>query len=156
MELVSLCPLRVASTVWQRKGQRALTVVCKGTFKLTPGELTLADEQEPILKQDLHHGNEPSRSLRVAGEFAPIKQRFDVVLIGSAFAPNAELVRSLVVRVSLGSLRKSFEVSGDRYFDAQGVLSPAEAFASLPLVYERTAGGGGHQQPGRPFVGATG
>jgi hypothetical protein len=147
MDLVSLCPLRVASTVWQRKGQRALTVVCKGTFKLTPGELTLADEQEPILKQDLHHGNEPTRSLRVAGELAPIKQRFDVVLIGSAFAPNAELVRSLVVRLSLAGLRKSFEVYGDRFVDAQGVLSPAEAFASLPLVYERAAGGEGTSNP---------
>lgn len=53
MDVVSTSPLRVASLIWQpRAGSYSLTVLCKATFVLTPGEAQLAPEQDPLTRAD--------------------------------------------------------------------------------------------------------
>jgi hypothetical protein len=55
MDIVSLCRLRVAGLLWQpRAGAHALTILCKATFALRPGESPLAEEQDAPSKLDIY------------------------------------------------------------------------------------------------------
>src|SRR5262245_56467957 len=112
MDLVSNTPLRTASIIWQpRAGAFSLTVVCKATFLLRPGESQLAQTQEPLTKADEPWSGDPTRSLWAASDIAPLKPRADVMLVGHAFAPGQVPVRSLRVRLNVGEIDKTIEIS---------------------------------------------
>src|SRR4051812_40805315 len=115
MDVLPLGPLRVASVVWQpRRGVWALTAVCKATYTLTPVESPLAAEQEYPNEDDNHWNDDPARSLYSPSDLVPFKPRADVTLVGHAFAPRKEPVRSLVVRLIVGEVSKAIEVFGER------------------------------------------
>jgi hypothetical protein len=142
MIAVSTCPLPVASLLWQpQPGVWTLTVVCRATFLLRPGESVLAPDQEDPIEQDDHWNDDPHRSLRLASDLVPMKPRADITLVGNAFAPGHAAVRSLVVRLLVGELDKSIEVLADRSFDQEGTLHEGPLFSRMPLLYERAAGG---------------
>jgi len=124
-----------------------LTVVCRATFLLRPGESVLAPDQEDPIEQDDHWNDDPGRSLRLASDLVPMKPRADITLVGNAFAPGHAAVRSLVVRLLVGELDKSIEVLGDRSFDQDGALHEGPPFSRMPLLYERAAGGADTPNP---------
>src|SRR5206468_2579065 len=101
---------------------------------------------------------DPQRSLYSPSDLAPFKQRGDVMLVGHAFAPRGEPVRSLVVRIIVGEVDKSIEVHGERAWSPDGLLREGPRFAKMPLRYERAAGGPDTRNPvgirpdGRPDV----
>ncbi len=141
MDVVSLCPLRATSFVWQNApGRHVRTVVCKATFRLAPGQSTLAEEQEPPNETDDHWDDDPARSVFAPTDLAPRKARADVVLVGHAFAPHDQPARSVVVRFIVGGIDKSIEVFRDRAV-VQGELRVGSSFRKMPLAYERAAGG---------------
>ncbi|MEP7120053.1 MAG: DUF2169 domain-containing protein [Byssovorax sp.] len=140
MDVVSSCRLPVASLVWQPSASAwALTVVCKATFVLRPGESPLAPEQEAPSPEDEHWNKDAAQSLRVASDLAPMKARAEVVLVGQAFAPGQQPVRSLVARLIVGELDKAIEVHCDRAFSPEGALLEGQRISRLPIVYERAA-----------------
>jgi hypothetical protein len=142
MEVVSLSPLRVASVLWQpRPGAYALTVVCKATYALAPGECTLARDQEPPNEADAHWNDDPARSLHFASDLVPFKARPEVLLTGLSYAPRGQPVPSLVARLIVGEIDKSIEVHCDRAFTQDGKMREGSRFVKMPLVYERAAGG---------------
>jgi hypothetical protein len=141
MEVVSLCPCRVGSLVWQRAGTFFQTIVFKATYSLAPGVSSLARSQEYINEDDNHWNDDPARSVYSPSDFAPFKRRADVVLVGHAFAPHKEPVRTLVCRLVVGGVDKSIEVYGERAFSADGLLREGPRFLKMPLRYERAAGG---------------
>ncbi|NUP05678.1 MAG: DUF2169 domain-containing protein [Polyangiaceae bacterium] len=142
MEVVSNGPLPVASLVWQaRPTIWVLTVVCKATFTLGPGELSLAPMQEPIRERDAHREDDGARSLIEASDLVPFKQGADVVLVGSAYAPGGRPTQSLVARMIIGEINKPIHVMGDRQFTADGELQEGASFTRMSLAYERAAGG---------------
>ena len=118
-----------------------LTIVCRATFVLAPGEATLAAEQEPIAAAERPYPDGSSRGVYAPCDLVPMKPAADVVLVGQAFAPGQKPVRSLVARLVVGDVDKRVEVYCDRHFDPQGALREGPPFATLPLVYERAAGG---------------
>jgi hypothetical protein len=148
MEVVSVGPLRVASVLWQ-KGPQAwvLTVACKATFELAPGSSPLADEQLPIQEADGYWGEDPARSLHSPSDLAPVKPRADVVLVGSAFAPDGTPVRSLIARLSVSGVEKSIECFADRVVAADDRVQEGAGFSRMSLLYERAAGGPGTTNP---------
>jgi hypothetical protein len=148
MELVSVSPLRVSSLLWQ-KGPSAwvLTLVCKATYDLLPGEARLADDQESPNESDDHWNDDVSRSVRSPSDLAPLKLRADVVLVGSAFAPGGVPARSLVARLAVGKIDKSIECWADRVVAHDGTLQEGAGFTRMPLVWERAAGGPGTINP---------
>src|SRR5262245_53621696 len=100
MDVVSTCPLRVASMVWPpAPGFSALTVVCKAAFQLQPGEARLLEEQEAPVEDDAYWEGNPAGSLCAPSELVPYKTRADVLLVGRAFAPEGKPVRSLLARI---------------------------------------------------------
>ena len=142
MKVVSSCPMRVESGVWQAaSGVSVVTVAAKATFVLQPTESPLAGEQEEPNAADGYWDDDERRSLHVAGDLAPRKARADVILVGAAFAPRGQPMRSLVARMVIGDVDKSIEVFADRAFALDGSLHEGQGFTKMPLTWERAAGG---------------
>ncbi|WP_437655273.1 DUF2169 domain-containing protein [Sorangium sp. So ce1182] len=151
MDLISECALRVAKVGWQpRHGSFAFTVVCKATFELRPDLSPLAATQVPVVEADVSTGD--YGALALASELVPLKKRPEVLVAGHAYAPEGRPVPSLVARLSAGEIDKAIQVVGDRYFGRDGLLGEPAGFTTMPLVWERAAGGPGTPNPaGRPL-----
>ena len=142
MEVLSRSSLPSSSLLWQSApGAWTITFVTKATFQLSPGQATLAASQEPIGEEDSHWDDDPRRSLYAASDLEPVKPRVDVVLVGSAFAPQGQPVRSLLARLGVGEIDKTIEVHLDRVLSPEGVRVEGTPFARMSLSYERAAGG---------------
>lgn len=118
-----------------------LTVVCKATFLLLPGESPLHSPQEPLYEDDRYWEDNRTRSLAVASDMVPYKPRADVVLVGSAYAPGKKAARSIVARLVVGEVDKSLEAFCDRTFTQDGQLREGPWVNNVSLRYEQAAGG---------------
>lgn len=148
MDVVSTGPLRVSSILWQPKPATwVLTVVCKATFVLGPGESRLADDQDDPTPADAHWDDDEGKSLRRAGDLAPFKPRADIILVGHAYAPRKQQAMSVTTRLLVGEVDKSIDVHADRAFSQDGSLRQGAPFSKMPLRYERAAGGAGTSNP---------
>ncbi|NUQ73411.1 MAG: DUF2169 domain-containing protein [Polyangiaceae bacterium] len=148
MEIVRLGPLPSAFLLWQsRPNAWGLTLVCKATFHLQPGEAALTTEQLPIYERDQHWDGNTSRSVHAPCDVVPFKPCADILLVGSAFAPNQTPVQSLVASLTFGEMTKSVEIHCDRAMMMDGSIQEGSGFVQMPLVYELTAGGPGHWNP---------
>jgi hypothetical protein len=148
MELVSVSPLRAGFVVWQKRpGEWQVTVHCRATYELEPGESRLAAKQEEPHETDCHWEGDPARSLYAPGDVAPAKARADVILVGSAYAPGGIPVSSLVTRLCVAGIDKSIEVFGRRAITQDGALQEGAPFDRMPLAYEVAAGGPGTPNP---------
>ena len=148
MEIVSACPLPVGSLVWRAwSGAVVLTVVCKATFLLRSIESPLAEEQDPIVDADRYWNDDPREALLAATDLVPFKRRADIILVGHAFAPSSDPVRSLRARLCVGGVDKIIEVFGDRVFTHEGVLREGSRFARSPIHWRHAAGGPGTSNP---------
>lgn len=141
MQVHSVGPVRTGSCVWQQRGNFILTVVCKTTYWLRPGEAVIAPEQEALNEADDHWDDDPNRSVRAPSDLMPTKLRPEVTLVGYAYAPNKQLVRSLVARLIVGDMDKSIEVFCDRTFLPDGSLQEGQRFTRMRLTWERAGGG---------------
>ncbi len=134
--------------MWQpRPGAWMLTVVCKATYVLMPGESPLAPEQDEPTDADGYWNDDETRSLSFASDLAPFKRRADVLVVGHAFAPKRRPVGSLIARLVVGDVDKTIAVFGDRAWTPEGQLQEGPRFAQMPLRWERAAGGPGTANP---------
>jgi hypothetical protein len=147
MELINETSLIAGYNVGLEPGGRELlVVVVKGTFTLPrAGDApALNDKQVALVMADVFRG-EPGKTAPVfEADFAPRKQRCDVLLIGSAHAPGGQAVRRMRVRMKVGSIEKAADVVGDRVWRvglAGITASSPEPFESMPLTYDRAFGG---------------
>lgn len=148
MDIVSSGPFRTGSLVWlQHPETWTLTVIAKTTFRLQPNELAIAEEQDALCVDDVYWNDDRTRSLYAPSDFVPFKPRVDVLLVGSAFAPRKEPVRSLIARLVVGEMDKSIEVMGERTLMRDGQIREGFPFAKMPIRYERAAGGPGTTNP---------
>lgn len=148
MDVLSVSPFRVGSVLWRSRPDRwTLTVVCKGTYVLAPGEATLAAEQDEVNERDDHWDDDPRRSVHAPSDLAPFKPRADVMLVGHAFAPRSEAVRSLVARLQVGEVEKAVEVMSPRLWTQSGELREGARWNKMPLRWENAAGGPGTWNP---------
>lgn len=142
MQIIAASPFSSASLIWQpRPGVWALTVICKATFTLLPGESSLAPAPDPPNDADDHWNDDPRRSLHAASDLVPFKRRVDVVLVGHAYAARGQPVSSLVARLGVAGVDKAVEVHADRVWTPDGHLREGARFTRMPLRWERAAGG---------------
>ncbi len=142
MDVVSVCPFRVTSLLWQRqRGGSVLTIISKATFDLYPTLARLSQDQDDPNEDDNHWNDDPARSLYSPNDLVPFKVRADVVLVGHAFAQRGEQVRSIPTRLVVGSMDKAVEAHGERAFAIDGSLREGARVTKVPLRYERAAGG---------------
>jgi hypothetical protein len=123
-------------------GQEVLVVLLSASFEADPGRdgLRPAEEQLPVIFGDVPFGDPAVSSTRHEADIAPFKPAAEVVVNGTAHAPNGRPVREMQVGLRLGSVRKVLNVVGDRIYDAGGYSAP-NPFRSMPIVYERAYGG---------------
>jgi hypothetical protein len=142
MNVISVGPFLTGSLVWRPAPDLwVLTVVAKATFSLRPGKVSLAPEQQGIHAREIHWSDDPARSLHAPNDLVPFKRRVDVVLVGHAFAPRGAPAQSLVARLAAGSIDKAIAVHADRALTREGEIREGARWASIPLLYERAAGG---------------
>ena len=122
-------------------------MVCRATFQLRQGEATLLPRQEPPNGADVYQDDDPVGSLRAGSDLVPMKAGADVTLVGAAYAPGGHPTRSVVARLAVGTLDKAINVQCDRGRNASGAMFEGAHFVSMPLVYERAAGGPGSWNP---------
>lgn len=147
MELINATRMFVDFTMGTEvSGRESLVVVIKGTFVLPgPGEQArLHDEQLPLVMADTFAGA-PGLSAPVhESEYAPRKSSCDILLLGSAHAPAGRQVTRTSVGLRVGPMQKSFDVVGDRVWQAGlGRVSASEPlpFQSKPIGYGCAFGG---------------
>ena len=129
-------------------GREHVVVVAKGTFLIPddggPATLAPKDQQAPLVMADTFTG-EPGRSAPVhEAEFAWAKPRCDVLVNGTAHAPEGRPAERVRVGVKLGRWRKVFDVVGDRVWIQRGATPSPSAprpFATMPVTYDRAFGG---------------
>jgi hypothetical protein len=157
MELVNSTRMVAGYTMGlEPSGRELLVVVVKGTFDmpLDGGNVRLADEQLPLVMADTFSG-EPGFSAPVdEADFAPTKRRCDVLLKGSAYAPDGRPTTQVEVGLRVDRMVKRFDVVGNRYWriGARGVTASApEPFAVMPISYDCAFGGVDtrHQDPSK-------
>jgi hypothetical protein len=148
MELVNATMMEAGYTMAvQPDGRELLVVVVKGTFTIPREETkepTLAEEQVPLVMTDVFTGEPGFSAPRYEIDFAPRKPRCDVLLNGSAYAPGGKPVERVTVSLRVGSLVKSFDVVGNRTWQASLLtlaVSKTEPFTVMPISYNNAFGG---------------
>jgi hypothetical protein len=121
------------------QGIDTLYTIVKASFNIGR-QWTLVEEQLEPQKEDVFWGEPTESSLRFASDFHTGKAATDILMVGSACAPDQQYARQINVSLMLGNLTKTIRVIGDRCWD-QGRMSSPEPFTEMPLVYERAFGG---------------
>ena len=125
MELINSTRMVAGYTMgMEPSGRELLVIVIKGTFEIPtePGAtLALSDEQVSLLTSDVFYGEPGLSAPKHEVDFAPTKQRCDILLNGSAYAPDGRLADNVTVGLRVGQWSKSFRVLGDRIWAASGL-----------------------------------
>lgn len=147
MELVNETKVEAGWTLgFQRDGRELLIVAVKATF-LVPSngeDPILAETQVPLTEADEFTGEPGFSATLYESDYAPRKPLCDVLLNGSAHAPDGRAVKRVTVALRVGSMKKSFNVIGDRVWE-KGLFfvkpSRPRPFTQLPISYDRAFGG---------------
>ena len=136
-----------AGKSWGRDkdGVHQWIVSVKATFDLpADGRLRLCDEQPAPLLVPEYHGEPGLSSLRYDSELVAAKPGTDILVNGSAHAPQGRPSSEFVVGLQAGRVRKTLLVRGNRCWEKGAFgrrISRARPVTSVPLVYERAFGG---------------
>ena len=148
MELINSTRMVAGYTMgMEPSGRELLVVVVKGTFRIPAqsGEtLRLHEEQVPLVMSDVFFGEPGLSAPRHEVDFAPRKHRCDILLNATAYAPEGRPATRVTVEARVGSWSKSFDVVGDRVWEAglSGIgASVTTPFVQMPITYDRAFGG---------------
>jgi hypothetical protein len=147
MELINATRMLAGYTLGlDPSGRESLVVVVKGTFRIPDGQeaVRLDDEQVPLATGDTFFGEPGKSAPRYEADYAPRKSRCDVLLHGSARAPDGRPATRTRVGVRVGEWAKTFTVVGDRVWVVAGggiSASPPEPYLQMPITYDRAFGG---------------
>lgn len=125
----------------------ALTVIAKATYGFSPGATELAANQIPISFADQFYDEEEGGGIRYESDMVPYKPNTDIVLSGSAYAPEGQPTEELDVALKVGSIEKQLKVFGKRLWNFKGLLSKryistdAKPFTRCPIRYSNAFGG---------------
>lgn len=140
LQLKNNTPFAAAFTLFpNEQGVDTLYTMVKATFKIGQ-QWTLVEKQLEPQKEDVFWGEPGQSSLRFASDFHTGKASTDILMTGSACAPENQSVRQMDVSLSVGSVSKKIRVFGDRQWN-QGLITSPQPFTVMPLVYERAFGG---------------
>lgn len=124
MEIRSFCPFAVSAFVWEAaKATYSLTIVVKASFLLVNGaEATLASSQDEP-GPDVFLDEDPEKGLCFASDWAPLKPRTDVLVVGHVVSPGGQPTTEMDCRIEIGDFSKSASFLGGSA--NLGPISPA-------------------------------
>lgn len=147
MELINATRMVAGYTMGlEPSGRELLVIVIKGTFRLPRNgeEVRLHEEQLPLIMTDTFTGAPGFSAPYWEVDFAPRKHRCDVLLQGSAYAPQGRPATRVPVGLRIGNWKKSFAVVGDRRWQAgagSASASAPELFSVKGVGYDVAFGG---------------
>jgi hypothetical protein len=133
-----------AGQSWVRdlNGAETWIVVVKATFDVTAGgDVVIAGVQPPPCRSPVYRGEPGHSSIEYDNDFVLGKVATDIVVNGTAHAPEGHPASAIDVGFRVGPVSKMLRVVGDRTWMIGGILSHAEAIISKPLWYEYAFGG---------------
>src|SRR5689334_15854027 len=101
VQILTLAPASGGTTVFRSRGELHVTVALKVVFSLVPGGDMIPADPEPIFRAELHHRDNPTRSIRATSDLAPYLPRADVLLTGQAFTPRGRPAPMQTVRLAV-------------------------------------------------------
>jgi hypothetical protein len=131
-------------------GEAIDVLVVRGTFEFVSDgcAMPLAKQQSPIALGDLFDGpvdTDPMRAvLREDGDLLPYKPGTDILVSGSASAPEGRPHRQWVAELRVGPIRKALQLQGPREYQRRLFgwrLGPAQPITSIALDYRLAYGG---------------
>jgi hypothetical protein len=136
------------------------SVIVKRTYLFhTDGSTERCEHARPFRRTDSYydHGDPTITTVEHEAELVPFKRSTDVVVIGSACAPNRHSVRQMLLSVQIGERRKTLRVSGDRHCVFRAgqlpVFTDPQPFTRMQVRYERAYGGRDDRSiPDIPFI----
>jgi hypothetical protein len=149
MEPVNQTPFALAPIVGRLNFPGySLTLIVKGTFDLSNGEVaTPAEEQLFPTGDEYFPGDDDLQgSCRYESDYALHKPRADLLLAGTCHAPGGRPATSAEVSFDVGPYGKSVRVTGDRTWEGPPFFrrpSEPEQFTEHVLSYEQSFGGEG-------------
>jgi hypothetical protein len=131
--------------------------VLRMTLEMCPdNSLDFAKEQMQLVTVDEYFGEMNKSSVKQENDLVPFKPKCDVILNGTAYAPEGKLVSSFKVGIRIthpsetnpgtgqAILEKTLTVTGPRFWKENGNswhLTEPEPISSLPLRFEYAYGG---------------
>jgi len=163
MKLENQTPFAAAWLVLlDKQAAEHLILVLKATYTIGEnGRLDLAKQQDVIRPVDEFSGEPGQSSIRYEAELGPAKVATDIVLVGSAVAPQPGTTE-MNVGLRVGALMQQVKVFGERRWKKSLLglaISKPLPFDRLPLTYENAWGGkdtshkdpkNHSQEPGNP------
>lgn len=148
MNLYNATPFATGYTLGlQKSGRNCLVLVAKATYTLptnTDEKPSLAEEQIPPYETDTYTG-EPGYSAPIyENDYPPYKPKCDVILNGSAYAPQGKPCESLVASLQIGGINKHIHIIGPRHWKLgvlDGKASKPEPFSKQTISYDTAYGG---------------
>jgi hypothetical protein len=129
------------SEMWP-EDPRVGVLTAKATFQFDAHGNTALDSQDPV---PIFAGDEETElGLLPRDDFPRRDPKFEVIVLGCAHSPNGQPVERMMVRVAVGSKRRSLAVYGDRVWERSSVrtsISTPQPFTRMPLTWERAFGG---------------
>lgn len=119
------------AVVWRSRGRLHVTVIVKATFAFAQGADMQRVAPQEILRDEVHHGKNPGRSVQFTSDLVPYLGRCDVLFTGHAY-PEPGAAGTTAAR--LGVFR------GDQALLDKTVAVRAGA-ERVPLDYEHAFGG---------------
>lgn len=147
MELVNETSLKSGWTLgFEKDGRELLIVAVKATFAIPERneEPRLSENQVPLIESDEFTGLPGFSATLYESDYAHRKPFCDVLVNGSAYAPNGKPCDNVTVGLRIGPINKRFRVVGNRVWDKVLLLmlpSSTEPFIKLPISYDRAYGG---------------
>ena len=108
------------------------------------GKLTLCEDQGELFEQDYYYDEPGTSSVRFESDLAPYKPRLDVVINGTAWAPEDKPVRHFTVGARIGDFTRLLNVYGPREWRkmvATWQLTNGKPVTHVDLRYEFAQGG---------------
>ncbi|MBD3390832.1 MAG: DUF2169 domain-containing protein [Chitinivibrionales bacterium] len=128
-------------------GTPVLSLLAKRTYCIAPGSVTPADKQVGLCMQDTYDDPDNPLYAEVVAEndLIAYKPSTDVVIAGSARAPGGRRAYHVDCEASVGPLRKTIRVYGNRRarlktFGGVSIEDP-EPFERMSLGYRKAYGG---------------
>ena len=147
MNLINHTPFAAdCTTTHDKEGRECVVVVVKATYRLpSAGEMPqVAEQQMPIVYGDTATG-EPGLSAPVYEcDLCLAKPMVDVLLLGSAHAPQGQPDSKVLVGLSVGDWKKTFVVTGKRHWRTQLMslaLTEPGPFMQQAISYDLAFGG---------------
>src|SRR4030042_2644582 len=128
------------------EGQYILSVLVKRSYGIFPGKQCVrAEIDQKLIPGDVHYNDPINSSVKYETDFIPFKLATDVVLNGTAYAPDGKPVETLSVSLRVGSFYKKLLIIGDRicHYRDKGdpLFTDPHPFTSMEIRYERAYGG---------------